>query len=83
LDTITGKAAEFSMPSHKHIPLFSLNGRLPRDVVIAGVFLPFQLISDFSNLPAFFLPPHPGRFEQPFPKTFRRPVASGDGGEFN
>jgi hypothetical protein len=79
LGTITGKAAEFSMPSHKHIPFFSSNGRPPGDAVIAGVFLPFQPISDFSNLSAFFLPPHPGRFKQSFSRTFRRPFASGDG----
>jgi hypothetical protein len=63
LETITGKAAEFPMRSPQRIQFFSSNGRPPRQGVKAGFFTFFDRFF-FIGLPLFFLPTHPGRFEQ-------------------
>jgi hypothetical protein len=73
LDTITGKAAEFSMLSPKRIQFFSLIGRPPRQALRAGLFALFKLSSFFPIFRYFSSQPIPVVSSNHFPGPFDDP----------
>jgi hypothetical protein len=70
LDTITGKAAEFSMLSPQRIQFFSLNGRPPRQALRAGFLTLFKRSPIFPISWYFPFQPFPVVSRNHFPGPF-------------